>query len=46
MPVDKNQKPAEKPVSLKPLKVEEAVEALLRVKPESRKLPESSKDEE
>ena len=27
------QKPAEKPVSLKPLKVEEAVEALLRVKP-------------
>lgn len=30
-------KPAEKPISLKPLKFEEAVKGLLKVKPESRK---------
>lgn len=31
-------KPAEKPVSRKPLKFEEAVRDLLRVKPESKKV--------
>ena len=30
-------KPAEKPISLKPLDFEEAVKGLLKVKPESRK---------
>ena len=42
---DDKKKPAEKPISLKPLKFEEAVEGLLRVKPDRPKNdePESPK---
>lgn len=32
---DDKKKPAEKPISLKPLEFEEAVEGLLKVKPDS-----------
>ena len=39
---EESRKPAEKPVSLHPLKVEEAVESLLKVKP---KPPESPEDD-
>lgn len=42
---DDKKKPAEKPISLKPLKFEEAVEGLLRVKP-SREEPDKIKRSE
>ncbi len=48
-PMAKNQqdkpKPAEKPISLKPLKVEEALSEMLKVKP-SRREPENLKRSE
>ncbi len=37
------QKPAEKPISLKPLKFEEAVRGLFKVKPDGEKLPRDCK---
>ena len=42
---DDNPKPAEKPISLKPLKFEEAVEGLLKAKP-SREEPDKIKRSE
>ena len=39
-PKSEDKKPAEKPVSLRPLRFEEAVESLLRVKPEPGRLRE------
>ena len=44
-PTDDKHKPAEKPISLKPLKFEEAVEGLLKVKP-SREEPDKIKRSE
>ena len=41
---DEKKKPAEKPISLKPLKFEEAVEGLLRVKPGHDKKQEVKED--
>ena len=38
---DEKKKPAEKPISLKPLKFEEAVEGLLKVKPTPAKIGEA-----